>query len=141
MRSILFFDGNGLGRWLSQLVIWTGSSLLVLALAARAKTRRSATANQGQIPEENPSSDPEEEQQKIRTAGTPAVAGSVQASHRRPCRREIQDATACRRRFRARFTSATMHAESPERGKNSSKDAMRESGVRHEEYTKDATRG
>jgi hypothetical protein len=77
IRSILFFDGNGLGRWLIQLVIWTGGSLLMLALAARAKNRRATTANQGKTAEDNPSSDVKEDQQDVTTAATPAVAGSV----------------------------------------------------------------
>jgi hypothetical protein len=76
IRSILFFDGNGLGRWLIQLVIWTGASLLVLALAARAKTRRSAAADGGKIPEDGPSID-SREQQDIRAEATPVVAGSL----------------------------------------------------------------
>lgn len=45
MRSIMYFDGTQLGRWLTQLLIWTGSTFVLTAIVAAFGQRRKQKAS------------------------------------------------------------------------------------------------
>lgn len=82
LRSIAFFGGEGLGRWMLQLGLWTVASALLLALVALRERRRpagAAPAGTAQEPGTGNRADARPDHEDEATGGTRQVLSPAQA--------------------------------------------------------------